>query len=212
MCAFGGYRSCGQQRFEGDLAGRARRQCFFLDACEARGKWVRAEPVAARISARDCPPHVSSSRASLRCAPTSPRRACRRPRAARRARRRRHAGARSISEAQRKLQHIPRLLRAAPFRKLVAPGGCELRPAQRFGFVGREQFRDRAVRPCEPPLRWFEQWPLVHGMNREQARLPFDHHVADVDECFSYECDSYWLRLATPLRGAGRKARHCWTR
>jgi hypothetical protein len=45
------------------------------------------------------------------------------------ARRRRHADARRIAEAERKLQHVPRPFRAAPFRKLVAPRGRELRAA-----------------------------------------------------------------------------------
>jgi hypothetical protein len=45
-------------------------------------------------------------------------------------------------------------------------------------------------------------------MDCEQTRLTFDHDVADVGEGFTHQRYSWWCP-ATPLRGAGRKARLC---
>ena len=53
--------------------------------------------------------------------------------------------ARTRPEPQAELQHVPGLLGMAPFGELVAPGGLELRPAQRIRILGREHMRDGAV-------------------------------------------------------------------
>jgi hypothetical protein len=51
------------------------------------------------------------------------------------------------AEAKRELQHVPGVLGAAPLRKLVAPGGIELRSAQIVGIVGGVHLSDGSVRP-----------------------------------------------------------------
>ena len=70
------------------------------------------------------------------------------------------------------MQHVPCPLRATPLRKLVAPGGRELRTAQRFGFIGREQFRDRSVRPCQAALRRFEERSSLAGWTQSNPETP----------------------------------------
>jgi hypothetical protein len=128
------------------------------------------------------------------------------------ARSRRHTCARRIAKPQSELKHVPRLLGVAPLRKLITPGRRELRSAQGFRLVGGKEFRHRAVGPRQPPLRRLEKRPLARGVNGEQTRLPLDHHVTHIGKSLAHECDAdglFWLRLATPLRRAGRKARDC---
>ena len=78
------------------------------------------------------------------------------------ARRRRHTDLRSLAQAQRKLQLVPSLLPALPFRQFIHPSRIKLRPAQPFGVMRRMHRGDCPIRPnqplprrppTEPPLR-----------------------------------------------------------
>ncbi len=88
------------------------------------------------------------------------------------------------------LQHVPGLLDMAPFRELVAPGGLELRPAQRIRILGREHMRDGAVSPFELRSVGDQAGRSPGSWMREQARRALDHDVARVSEGLADERDA----------------------
>jgi hypothetical protein len=97
-----------------------------------------------------------------------------------RPRRRGDDDARVLAEAQTEHQHVPGR-RVAPGGQLVAPGEIVLRTAQPVRLVGREQCRDRTVRPGQAMQRRLVIGPLLGRPDRQNAALPFDHDIADIE-------------------------------
>ena len=110
---------------------------------------------------------------------------------------------RRLAEAQRKSQHVICGIRIFPFRHLVAPGCVELRPAEALWFICREHLRDRAVRPCEQPLRRLIDGPLVVHVNAEQTGLALDHDQPGLVEgrCQDGDPLATWPQLGPKSQG-----------
>ena len=70
-------------------------------------------------------------------------------------------------ETQAELQHVPSVLRLAPFRQLVHPGGIELRPAQGLWLMRAVGRRGRPVGPDQPPTRRLPFGYAVGGGSRQ---------------------------------------------
>ena len=95
----------------------------------------------------------------------------------------------------------------APFRELVAPGGLELRPAQRIRILGREHMRDGAVSPFELAQRRRPGRALARLVDLEQAGRALDHDVARGSEGLADERDAAHRLMGQPAE-AGGEAHH----
>ena len=108
-----------------------------------------------------------------------------------RPRRRGDDGARILTQAQCKGQHVPHVARLFPLGQLIAPRGVELRSAQALGFIGRKHLGDRSIRPSQQPFRRFVFRPLVMHVNAEQSGLAFDHHQPHFIEGWADDGDAF---------------------
>jgi hypothetical protein len=97
-----------------------------------------------------------------------------------RPRRRGDDDARVLAEAQAEHQHVPGR-RVAPGGQLVAPGEIVLRTAQPVRLVGREQCRDRTIRPGQAMQRGLVMRPFAKRADREETALALDHDGAGVE-------------------------------
>ena len=94
------------------------------------------------------------------------------------ARRRRHTDLRPLAQAQRKLQLVPSLLPALPFRQFIHPSRIKLRPPQPFGIMRRMHRGNRPIGPNQPLARRLPIGPPIRWATGQYPAVAKNHHLA----------------------------------
>jgi len=88
-----------------------------------------------------------------------------------------HQLLRIIAQTQRKLQHVPGLLRFFPLGQFIHPSAIKLRSAQAFRIGGRIDLRHSPIGPSQLPARGRPMRPAVWRGTSQNAALAKDHHL-----------------------------------
>ena len=106
------------------------------------------------------------------------------------ARRGGHHLARSTSQPQTELQHVPGRLRLLPLGQLINPGRVKLRAPQRLGLVRRKRLRCGPVRPFQQLAPGFPVGPAVRRRARQYAAFAKNHHFAHLLDGLANQSDA----------------------
>ncbi|CRL10839.1 hypothetical protein NIT7321_01687 [Phaeobacter italicus] len=98
--------------------------------------------------------------------------------------------ARVRAQSQRKLQHVPTVLPAFPFRQFIRPGGVKLRAAQGLRVVGRKGLGGGTIGPDQPPLRRFPLGAAIWWGTGENATVALHHDIAHLIVGFPKQGDT----------------------